>query len=80
MEKLLRFFLEGLVSHPEEIKIDHEVESDIQRFNITVNAEDYSRIIGKKGLTIKALTDLLKLYEAKNTPEEHSRIYLNTQA
>lgn len=80
MQKLLQFLLENLVAHPDEIKIDHEVENDIQRFNITLNDEDYSRVIGKRGLTIKALTDLLKLYEAKNTPDSHSRIFINTQA
>ena len=80
MQKLLQFLLENLVSKPDEIQINHEVENDIQRFNVTLNPDDYSRVIGKRGLTIKALTDILKLYEAKNTPEEHSRIFINTQA
>jgi predicted RNA-binding protein YlqC (UPF0109 family) len=80
MQKLLQFLLENLVSHPNDIVIGHEVDNDIQRFNVTLHADDYSRVIGKRGLTIKALTDILKLYEAKNTPEEHSRIFINTQA
>jgi predicted RNA-binding protein YlqC (UPF0109 family) len=80
MQKLLQFLLENLVAHADEIAIEHEVDNDIQRFNVTLNAEDYSRVIGKRGLTIKALTDILKLYEAKNSPESHTRIFINTQA
>ncbi|KXK10935.1 MAG: hypothetical protein UZ22_OP11002000567 [Microgenomates bacterium OLB23] len=80
MQKLLQFLLENLVSQPDEIKIEHEAEGDIQRFNVTLHADDYSRVIGKRGLTIKALTDILKLYEAKNEPDSHSRIFINTQA
>ncbi|MBP9815941.1 KH domain-containing protein [Candidatus Woesebacteria bacterium] len=80
MQKLLQFLLENLVAHADEIAIEHEVDNDIQRFNVTLNVEDYSRVIGKRGLTIKALTDILKLYEAKNSPESHTRIFINTQA
>ncbi len=80
MQKLLQFLLENLVAHSDEIAIEHEVDNDIQRFNVTLNADDYSRVIGKRGLTIKALTDILKLYEAKNSPESHTRIFINTQA
>jgi predicted RNA-binding protein YlqC (UPF0109 family) len=64
MQKLLQFLLENLVSHPNDIVIGHEVDNDIQRFNVTLHADDYSRVIGKRGLTIKAPTDILKLYEA----------------
>lgn len=80
MQKLLEFLLKNLVTKPEDIQIEHEIEEDIQRFNVALNPDDYARVIGKKGLTIKALTDILKLYEAKNTPEQHSRIFINTQA
>jgi predicted RNA-binding protein YlqC (UPF0109 family) len=80
MQNLLQFLLNNLVAHPEEIVIEHEVDTDIQRFNVTLNPEDYSRAIGKRGLTIKALTDILKLYEAKNDPDTHSRVFINTQA
>lgn len=80
MEDLLKTLIKNIVDDEDNITIVKEVEDDIIRFNVTLSEGDYPKIIGKRGLTIKALTDILKLYEAKNNPEQRTRIFINAMS
>ncbi|OGK15594.1 hypothetical protein A3H80_03765 [Candidatus Roizmanbacteria bacterium RIFCSPLOWO2_02_FULL_37_19] len=77
MEEFLNYILSGIVDHEQEVKITKEEESDVLRFNIELHDEDYPRVIGKRGLTIKAITDVLRLYDVKKYPDLRRRVFIN---
>jgi len=61
MKKLLKFLISNIVNHPREIVIEEEEKDNLLGLKIKVNPEDIKIIIGKKGRTIKAIRNLLRL-------------------
>lgn len=60
-EKLLRYCVEKLVDKPEVVTISTVSTSEKTVFEIKVDASDRARIIGRQGMTFKALRALLNL-------------------
>lgn len=61
MKELLKYMLEGLVNHPEEIVIDEQVLPDgLIIYSISANPEDYGRVIGRQGMLIRSLRTIVK--------------------
>lgn len=79
MKDFLHYLLENIVDHPDEIEITDDSEEGIVRLNVVLNEEDYPRVIGKQGYTVKALTDILRLKESVDNGESPSRVYINIQ-
>ena len=62
MEKLLKFIVKSISSKPKEVKVEaQEGEGGLIEFHLQANSEDLKIIIGKKGRTIRAIRNLLKL-------------------
>ena len=62
MEKLLEFIVKSISSKPEEVKVKTQKGEEGQiEFHLQANQEDLKIIIGKKGRTIRAIRNLLKL-------------------
>ncbi len=77
MRDVLEYILTRIIDHPESLHIDEENEDDIIRFNVTLADEDYPRVIGKSGLTIKGITEIVRLVENKDNPETFHKIFIN---
>ena len=89
MEKLLRFIISAIVEKPKEIKIQKEdfsglietgqtqktAEKNFINFRLTVAPDDLKIVIGKKGRTIKAIRNLLRLRALK----ENKRVNFELQ-
>lgn len=73
MKDLLEFLTKSIVDHPEDIVIEEKEETDQTDLNLQANPEDIKIIIGKKGKTIKAIRELLKIRAIK----EKKRISFN---
>lgn len=80
MKDLLEYILTNIVDHPDEVVIDEETEDDIIRFNVTCNEEDYPRVIGRKGMTIKSITDIIRVSKAKSDPDGYQKVYINIRS
>lgn len=66
MEELLKFILENIVDHPEDIKINiEENELGFLEINFSVHPEDMGQVIGKQGKTISAIRKVLKVKAVK---------------
>lgn len=61
MKNLLDYLIRSIVSKADEVKILESSENGVLNLNVSVSQEDYGTILGKKGRTIKALRDLLRL-------------------
>jgi len=65
MKDLLAFLTKSIVDHPEEIVIEEKEEDGQTNLNLQAHTEDIKMIIGKKGRTIKAIRELLKIRAIK---------------
>ena len=80
MRDLLEYILGQIIDRPDELTIEEETEDDITRFNVTLAEDDYPRVIGKQGLTIKSITDILRLQNSKTNQESTQKIYINIKS
>lgn len=65
MKKLLKFLISNIVNHPREVVIEEEEKDNLLGLKIKVNPEDLKIVIGKRGRTIKAIRNLLRLKASK---------------
>lgn len=65
MEKLLEFIVKSIVEKPAKVEIKKEEKEGISEFFLRVDPEDIKIIIGKKGRTIRAIRNLLRLRAMK---------------
>lgn len=59
--EFLKFVVENLVNHKEDIKIEKKDDELGTLLTLSVNKEDMGMIIGKSGATINALRSILRL-------------------
>lgn len=65
MEKLLELITKSIVQKPKAVKIKKEETGDFVNFSLKVDPEDLKIVIGKRGRTIKAIRNLLRLRAIK---------------
>ncbi len=65
MKELIEFVAKGLVDKPEAVALQERMEGDTTVLELRVSKEDYGKIIGKQGRTIKALRTLVSASCAK---------------
>lgn len=66
MEKLLEFIVKSIVQNPDKVKIKKEEKENFTDFRLEVDPEDIKIVIGKKGRTIRAIRNLLRLRAMKD--------------
>lgn len=75
MKELLKYMIEGLVNHPDEIVIDEQVLPDgLIILSISANPEDYGRIIGRQGMLIRSLRTIIKARAIKEQKKVMVRV------
>jgi len=71
MKELIEYILKSLANHPDDIAIDVSEDNDgVTVYSVTANAEDYGRIIGRRGNLIQAIRTIAKARAIK----EHQRV------
>lgn len=65
MEKLLEFIVKSIVQKPKKVEIKKEKTEALTNFSLKLDPEDMKIVIGKKGRTIRAIRNLLRLRAIK---------------
>lgn len=63
--EFLQYIIEGIVTHPEDIKIEKKDDELGTLLTLQVNQEDMGIIIGKKGATIQSLRSIMRILGTK---------------
>jgi len=71
-KEFLEYVVKALVNHPEDVKIDRQVDEMGVLLTLKVNPLDMGQIIGRSGSTAQAIRSLLKIVGVKN----HARVNL----
>ncbi|MBP9761745.1 KH domain-containing protein [Candidatus Saccharibacteria bacterium] len=73
-EQFVEYVVKSLVEHPEEVKIARRVDEKGVLLELTVNAEDLGRVIGKRGATAQSLRTLLRALGTKHEARYNLKI------
>jgi predicted RNA-binding protein YlqC (UPF0109 family) len=66
-KQLLQYLAEGLVDDPEAVEVEQFEEDDgTLVLELSVGADDYGRIIGRRGRTAQALRSVVKASAASS--------------
>ena len=60
-EKFIRFCITRIVQHPDDVVLEVKEDPDATRYQLTVNADDMKRVIGRNGRTIRSLQSLIRV-------------------
>jgi len=71
----LEFVVKTLVDHPDDVKVDREVDEMGVLLSLKVNPEDMGQIIGRSGSTARAIRSLVRIIGLKN----HARVNLKIE-
>ena len=63
--EFLKYILEGIMTDPEDIKIEKKDDELGTLLTLQVNKEDMGIIIGKKGATIQSLRSIMRILGTK---------------
>ncbi|MFA6252525.1 MAG: KH domain-containing protein [Candidatus Paceibacterota bacterium] len=73
--EFLEFIVKNLVDHPDDVKIERQVDEMGVLLSVKVNPEDMGQLIGRQGSTAKAIRSLVRIIGLKN----HARINLKIE-
>ena len=74
MRELLEYLVRALVDKPDRVKVEEFEEDDgTLVFELSVDDEDYGRVIGRGGRTANALRTLVKASAVR----EHKRVLVD---
>lgn len=73
-KEFVETIVKAIVDKPEKVKVDRKVDEMGVLLELTVDAEDMGKIIGKEGRTAKALRTLLRVLGAKSNARLNLKI------
>ncbi len=65
MKKLLEYLVTSIVEHPEAVVVEENEEEGQINLNFQVHSDDVKIVIGRRGQTIRALRELVKIKAIK---------------
>lgn len=73
-QEFLDYLIKALVDHPEDVKVNRQVDEMGVLMTLDVNQEDMGKIIGRQGNTAKAIRTLLRVVGMKNNARVNLKI------
>ena len=65
-QQFVEFIVKTLVSEPEKVTVEREIDERGVLLSLTVDPEDVGRVIGKRGATAQSIRTLLRVLGTKN--------------
>jgi uncharacterized protein len=73
-QQFVEFIVKSLVNNPDGVRIDRRIDEKGVLLELTVDAEDLGRVIGKRGATAQSLRTLLRALGTKNEARYNLKI------
>ncbi|PIQ92957.1 MAG: RNA-binding protein [Parcubacteria group bacterium CG11_big_fil_rev_8_21_14_0_20_39_14] len=74
-QEFLENIIKSLVDHPEDVKVERNVDEMGVLLSLRINAEDMGQVIGRQGSTARAIRALLRIVGLRN----HARVNLKIE-
>ncbi|GAC1386385.1 MAG: hypothetical protein NVS1B7_5190 [Candidatus Saccharimonadales bacterium] len=76
-QQFIEYIVKSLVSNPDAVIVDRRIDEKGVLLELTVDAEDLGRVIGKRGATAQSLRTLLRALGTKNDARYNLKIIDN---
>lgn len=73
-QEFLEYLVKSLVDHPDDVRVDRKVDEMGVLLTLHVNAVDMGQVVGRQGVTAKAIRSLLKIVGVKNNARVNLKI------
>ncbi len=73
-QEFVEYVVKSIVDHPDDVKVDREVDEMGVLLTLTVSPEDMGQVIGRQGATAKSIRTLLRVIGAKNNARVNLKI------
>lgn len=73
-QQFVEYVVKSLVNNPDAVQIDRRIDEKGVLLELTVDAEDLGRVIGKRGATAQSLRTLLRALGTKNEARYNLKI------
>lgn len=73
-KQFLETIVKSIVAHPNDVKVDREIDERGVLLTLNINPEDMGFVIGRRGQTAQAIRTLLKIVGAKNNSRVNLKI------
>lgn len=73
-QQFVEYIVKSLVNNPDGVRIDRRIDEKGVLLELTVDAEDLGRVIGKRGATAQSLRTLLRALGTKNEARYNLKI------
>ncbi len=73
-QQFVEYVVKSLVNNPEAVSIERRIDEKGVLLELTVDAEDLGRVIGKRGATAQSLRTLLRALGTKNEARYNLKI------
>ncbi len=70
----IEYVVKMLVDNPDDVKVERKIDEMGVLITLDVNAEDMGMVIGREGMTAKALRTLLRVIGARNNARVNLKI------
>lgn len=76
-QQFIEYIVKSLVGNPDAVKVERRIDEKGVLLELTVDAEDLGRVIGKRGATAQSLRTLLRALGTKNDARYNLKIIDN---
>ena len=76
-QQFVEFIVKSLVGNPDAVQVERRIDEKGVLLELTVDAEDLGRVIGKRGATAQSLRTLLRALGTKNDARYNLKIVDN---
>lgn len=73
-QEFLEFLVKSLVDHPDEVRVERKVDQLGVLLTLRVSPNDMGQVVGRQGLTAKAIRSLLRIVGIKNNSRVNLKI------
>lgn len=73
-QEFVEYVVKSLVDHPEAVVVERKIDEMGVLITLSVHADDMGMVIGREGMTAKALRTLLRVIGAKNNARVNLKI------
>lgn len=74
-KEFLEILVKAIVAHPEDVKVERNIDEMGVLLTLKINPEDMGYVIGRRGQTAQAIRTLLRIVGAKNNARVNLKIY-----
>ncbi len=72
--EFVEYVVKSIVDHPDDVKLDRNIDEMGVLITLTVDPEDMGQVIGRQGATAKSIRTLLRVIGARNNARVNLKI------